>query len=46
MPELQNVEDIIKYIDTHPETTERDGRTKQDNSEKFTMEKLRNNGFF
>jgi len=46
MPEMTSVEDIVKYIDSHPETTERDGRTKQDKSEKFAMEKLRDNGFF
>ena len=46
MPKMKSVDEIINFIDTHPETTERDGRKKQDNSEKFTMEKLRNNGFF
>ena len=46
MPEMTCVEDIVKYIDSHTETTERDGRIKQDNSEKFAMEKLRDNGFF
>lgn len=46
MPIMKTVNEIIDYIDNNPATTERDGRTKQDKSQKFTMEKLRNVGFF
>lgn len=46
MPRLRTAEEIIEYLIQHPETTERDGRTSQDNAEPHTMEKLRNVGFF
>lgn len=46
MPVLESIDKIIEYIDAHPETTERDGRKKQDSSVDFAMEKLRNVGFF
>lgn len=46
MPVMGTVEDIVKFIESNPGTTERDGRTKQDQSRQFTMEKLRNVGFF
>lgn len=40
-----NIYEIIEYIHNHP-FEERDGRKSQDNTEKYTMERLRNNGFF
>lgn len=46
MPEYNNIENIISYIDNNPDKLERDGRTKQDKTEKHTMERLRNVGFF
>lgn len=46
MPETNSIGEIIEYIESHPETTERDGRTEQDKSEEFAMEKLRDIGFF
>lgn len=46
MPEQENVDGIIDWLISHPETQERDGRKAQDNSENFAMEKLRNVGFF
>lgn len=46
MPEMNSIGEIIEYIESHPETTERDGRTEQDKSEEFAMEKLRDIGFF
>ena len=46
MPCFKTVNDIVQYIAENPETTERDGRKKQDKSVPFAMEKLRDNGFF
>lgn len=46
MPEASCVDDIIRWIDAHPDTAERDGRKSQDESVAFAMEKLRNVGFF
>lgn len=46
MPEMNSIGEIIEYIESHPETTERDGRTEQDKSVDFAMEKLRDVGFF
>lgn len=46
MPKFNNVDEIVCWIDNNPGTTERDGRKKQDNAEKYTMERLRNGGFF
>lgn len=46
IPICKHVDDIINYIDQHPDTAERDGRKSQDNSVSFAMEKLRNVGFF
>lgn len=45
MPLIDNIDGIIEYVHKHP-FEERDGRTSQDNSEKYAMEKLRNVGFF
>lgn len=45
MPNIDNMEGIIDYIHKHP-FEERDGRAKQDKTEKYAMEKLRNIGFF
>lgn len=45
MPIMNSIYDIITYIHNHP-FEERDGRTKQDNTQKYAMEKLRNKGFF
>lgn len=45
MPNFDNINNIINYIHTHP-FEERDGRIKQDHTEKYAMEKLRNLGFF
>ena len=46
MPHFKTVGEIIRYINEHPHTTERDGRKAQDNSVPFAMEHLRNKGFF
>lgn len=46
MPSFHNSNQIIDYIESNQSTQERDGRKKQDNAEKYTMEKLRNVGFF
>lgn len=46
MPELESPAAIVEWIETHPEASERDGRERQDGSVEFTMEKLRNVGFF
>lgn len=46
MPSCSSVDEIISYLETKTETTERDGRVAQDKSENFAMERLRNNGFF
>lgn len=46
IPYCNDVEEIINYIDNNPNTLERAGRIKQDFSNNFTMEKLRNVGFF
>lgn len=46
MPELASAAEIAAYIRKHPETRERDGRTGQDASVPFAMERLRNVGFF
>lgn len=46
MPELENIDNIIDWIETNQNTNERDGRTGQDKSVSFAMEKLRNVGFF
>lgn len=46
IPACKHVDEIINYIDLHPDTAERDGRKSQDNSVSFAMEKLRNVGFF
>lgn len=46
MPEMNSIDEIVAYIEEHPETKERDGRTGQDKSGEFVMEKIRNIGFF
>lgn len=46
MPQLSTVQDIIDWLITHQDGTERDGRVAQDKSTPFAMEKLRDKGFF
>lgn len=46
MPSYSSIDEIIEYIENNPNTNERDGRIKQDKSDKYAMEKLRNVGFF
>lgn len=46
MPCFDTIPEIVDYIDTHPNTRERDGRVAQDQSGEFVMEKIRNIGFF
>lgn len=46
MDSCPDVDAIVHYIETHPNTRERDGRTNQDKAVPFAMEKLRNVGFF
>lgn len=44
MPSLRTKVEIIEWIENNPKTTERDGRTSQD--ENNTMERVRDIGFF
>lgn len=46
MPKAISALDILSYIEEHPHMEERGGRKRQDNTEKHTMERLRNEGFF
>lgn len=46
MPESSCIADIVKYIEEHPESKERDGRTGQDKSGEYVMERIRDIGFF